>query len=67
MEVSGVSKLEASLAFVMSNASIDRVIVGVHSLENLNQVFSAAATTCEEFPEISSQDLDLIDPSRWVR
>jgi aryl-alcohol dehydrogenase-like predicted oxidoreductase len=63
---SGVSKLEASLAFALSNASIDRVIVGVHSLQDLIQVLASAGTTCREFPDISSKDLDLIDPTRWV-
>jgi aryl-alcohol dehydrogenase-like predicted oxidoreductase len=59
------SKLEAALGFALSNTLIDRVIVGVASLSQLQQIHLAAGITIEGFPAVSSLDLDLIDPSRW--
>lgn len=64
---SNVSKLEAALGFALSNASIDRVIVGVASVSQLKQIQLAAGTRIEGFPSVSSLDLGLIDPSRWGR
>ena len=60
-----LSQLEAALGFALSNTLIDRVIVGVASLSQLQQIHLAAGTTIEGFPAVSSMDLDLIDPSRW--
>lgn len=58
---------EACLAFALSHAEIDRVIVGVQSLDQLDQVLAGAARGPMVPPPIPrSADLDLIDPTRWL-
>jgi len=61
-----LTPLQACLGFVLSEQSIDRVVVGVDSLEQLEDIFNAAGASVPAPPmELVSNDLDLIDPSRW--
>jgi aryl-alcohol dehydrogenase-like predicted oxidoreductase len=62
----GVTPLEAAMGFAQGLRGIERVVVGVDSLSHLEQILAAAAVKAAEPPdEISSDDHDLIDPSRW--
>ena len=61
-----LTPLQACLRFALSRAEVDRVVVGVDSLAQLREVISAAAGQPLVPPEdLASNDLDLIDPSRW--
>ena len=61
-----ISPLEACLAFSLSFPEIDRVIVGADSVKQLQQIIEAASTvTVIQFPNLSCDDENLINPSRW--
>jgi len=61
-----LTPLQVSLGFVMSHPEIDRVVVGVDSLRQLKQILGHDPTPVVALPpELCSEDLDLIDPSRW--
>jgi aryl-alcohol dehydrogenase-like predicted oxidoreductase len=63
-----LSPLQACLRFVMSHAEIDKVIVGVESATQLQEIIENAGGTAVAAPQtIISEDLDLIDPSRWTQ
>lgn len=61
------SPLAASLGFVASDLRVDRIIVGVDSLAQLNQIIRAAdgLVARDSPPELANSDPDLINPSRW--
>jgi len=60
------SSLKASLGFVLSQQEVDKVIVGVDSLSQINEIVSAVSNEAIVVPEdLYSSDLDLIDPRRW--
>ena len=61
-----LTALQACLSFVLSNPDIDRVVVGVDCLSQLQEIL--AATTIEvvkPHDKLCSDDLDLINPARW--
>jgi aryl-alcohol dehydrogenase-like predicted oxidoreductase len=63
---SEVSAVEACLAYALYNVGIDKVVVGVDSKIQLEQiVFSLEGSNIESFPDISSLDSNLINPSNW--
>jgi hypothetical protein len=62
----GLTPLQACLRDALAQTSIARVIVGVDSLLQLKEILLAAEGTAPEPPEaLHSNDIDLIDPSRW--
>ena len=61
-----VFAVEACLAFLLSFPEIDRVIEGAYSVNQLQQIREAASTAINiPFPNISCDDENLINPSRW--
>lgn len=61
-----LSPLSACLRFALSEPAIDRVIVGVDSLEQFQQILVAASGPLPPMPsDLFSDDPDLINPSRW--
>jgi len=57
--------VQACLAFV-SHPMIDRVVVGIDSLVQLNEILHASATTpAVELPDLACNDTNLINPSKW--
>jgi len=61
-----LAPLQACLSFVLARSEIDRVIVGVDSLEQLREALSFADNAHREPPaDLASADLDLLDPSKW--
>lgn len=66
LEENTVSPIEACLAYVLSESNIDQIVVGVDSKKQLQQITGAIETTClDSFPDISSFDNELINPSNW--
>lgn len=62
----GLSPLEACLRYSLSFDQVDRVIVGVDGIRQLEEVVMASEGPPPEVPPaLMSRDIDLIDPSRW--
>lgn len=62
----GLTPLQACLGFALSERAIDRVVIGVDNLSQLEGIFAAIGAPVVSVPtELMSDDLDLIDPSRW--
>ena len=58
--------VKGCLGFVMSHPEINRVVVGVDSLKQLQEILAGVEASNETLPEsLMSQDLDLINPSHW--
>ena len=61
-----LTPLQACLNFATSQPEINRVVVGVDSLEQLREIFACAENLGKIPPEsLMSDDLDLINPSHW--
>lgn len=62
----GTSRLAACLQFALGRPEIDRVVVGVDSLRQLEQILASAAGALPAVPEeLRGVDADLLNPSRW--
>ncbi|WP_119393895.1 aldo/keto reductase [Salinibius halmophilus] len=62
----GISPIQACLGFLKSFPEIDKIVVGVESLSQLKQLISAYKGETINIPaELNSNDIDLIEPSRW--
>jgi aryl-alcohol dehydrogenase-like predicted oxidoreductase len=62
----GLTPLHACLGFAMSKTSIHRLVVGIDSLVQLEEVLAAVGGPIVSVPsELMSDDIDLIDPTRW--
>ena len=62
----GLSKLEACISFIKSIPEIDRVVIGVQNIAELEQVLYAMnISKVYSYPIIASRDDKLINPSRW--
>lgn len=58
--------LAACLGFALSQPGIDRVVVGVDSLKQLQEILVSVEVPAVTPPlTLASGDLDLINPSRW--
>ena len=61
-----LSPLSACLGYVLSHPQVARVIVGVDCLAQLQEIVHSAVATVPAPPSVlSSEALELIDPSRW--
>jgi aryl-alcohol dehydrogenase-like predicted oxidoreductase len=61
-----VSAVQACLAFPLSFPEIDRVVVGVDSVNQLVQILSASSSTLiSELPDLRCDDENLINPANW--
>ncbi len=67
LEDNSLSALEASLNFVRSYKLIDKIVVGVDSLNQLEQIIEVMSVKKYQhnFPEIGCGDMNLINPSNW--
>jgi aryl-alcohol dehydrogenase-like predicted oxidoreductase len=66
LEENRVGAKEACLAFVSSQALIDRVVVGVESREQLQELIRwQERVPLPQFPDLSCEDERLINPSNW--
>ena len=63
-----VSLLQSAIQFPLSFAEIDRVVVGIENTEQLIEINQAAFNdkNIKSYPDIECEDLDLINPSKWV-
>lgn len=66
LSYSNLTPLRASLGFALSEPAVDRVVVGVDNVAQLEEIFAAVGAAVPAPPtELMTDDLDLIDPSRW--
>jgi aryl-alcohol dehydrogenase-like predicted oxidoreductase len=62
----GLDSLRAALGHVLSYPEIDRVVVGVDSLRQLNEILACAQSGPQRAPEtLATADIDLLNPARW--
>src|SRR5689334_783071 len=62
-----LSPLEACLGFALLPPEIDRVVVGVDSVEHLREIVAASHVGPLEFPnDLANENPDLINPSKWI-
>lgn len=70
LELRSISAIQASLAFPLSFAEINRVVVGADSREQLAQIITAASSSSYTFDELLDMnccDENLINPANWNR
>ncbi len=64
---SKLTPIQACFGFVLAKNDIDMVIVGVDTIEQLEEIVSIAEPLAVDVPSLfSSDDIDLVNPSRWV-
>ena len=62
----GVSAVQACLAFPLSFSEIERVVVGADSVNQLEQIISAATSAAPvDFPDLHCEAENLINPACW--
>lgn len=62
----GLTPLQACLRDALAQTGIARVLVGVDSLAQLEEILLAAEGSLPELPEtLRCNDIDLINPARW--
>lgn len=60
------SAVEGCLAFINSIEGLDGVLVGIESVEQLNEIISASSLSIKDFPSWPNYiDHNLINPSLW--
>jgi aryl-alcohol dehydrogenase-like predicted oxidoreductase len=63
-----LTALQASLNFANSQQEIDRIIIGVDSLQHLQEIIVTRDAEITEFPDnLECEDLTLINPSNWKK
>ena len=62
-----LTPLQACLGFALARTEIDRVVVGVESLTQLQEILASVETPPVEAPVVlMSEALDLLTPTRWA-
>lgn len=63
-----ITALEAAVRYAISMPEISRVLVGVETKDQLEEIVSASVGGLPDIPlELFSNDADLLNPSRWNR
>lgn len=66
LSYSGLTPIQACVGFALSRRNVDRVVVGVDSPTHLDEIVAASTGAVPDPPaDLTSNDEDLIDPSRW--
>lgn len=66
VESNECSPVEAALGAALADDRIDRVVIGVDGRDQLGEILDALGAPLPVPPDtLGSEDLDLIDPSRW--
>ena len=66
LEQTGLTPLQACLAYVLGVAEVDKVVVGVDSLKQLNQIFIASKAVLPSLPDWPKPiEMELINPGLW--
>lgn len=66
--LTGLTALQACLGYVEKLAEVDRVVVGVETVAQLNQIFEATEAELDGLPEFNAlKDARLINPASWAQ
>lgn len=65
LKEANTSRLEACLSYVMQTPFIDKVIVGIDSLKQLEDIINATSRTITVPDEVFVNDEMLLNPSNW--
>lgn len=66
LEREGLTPVQACLRYVTSLSTIDRVVIGVDDVVQLNQILKSADGMLTNLPEFNTlRDARLINPARW--
>ena len=68
LSINKLSAVHACLAYSLSFPEIDHIVVGADSVEQLKETIDAATSYANlEFPDIQSDEENLINPSNWSK
>jgi hypothetical protein len=68
LDEQSLTPIQACVGFGFSQREVDGIVVGVDSLHQLQEILSSAKSPPVPPPDhLQSDDLDLINPSRWSR
>ena len=63
-----LNPLLACLSYALSEQRIDRIVVGVESVEQINELIVLKdCLYTGSFPDFKVNDLDLLNPSKWLK
>lgn len=66
LDAHDISPLQACLSYLNQNSKVDKIVVGVDSLQQLEQIVDAVSKPTLTIPDfLESTDEELINPSRW--
>jgi aryl-alcohol dehydrogenase-like predicted oxidoreductase len=66
LAASGLTAIQACVAFAAAQPHVDRAVVGVDSLRQLEEILAALPGERMELPaQLASDEPELVDPSRW--
>lgn len=60
------SPAQLALSVVLGNAQVDKVVVGVESKIQLQELLSAGDILAPDISELAVDDVNLLDPSKWL-
>lgn len=64
---SRLTPLQACLRYAVSFSEINKVVIGVDSLNQLKEILQATAGPMPQVPkELQTRDIDLLNPARWA-
>lgn len=67
LKAAGLNPLQASLRYVLGFPGIARAVVGIDSLQQLEEICEAAGGEAPKVPSnLFTEDPDLLNPSRWA-
>lgn len=67
LKQTGLTPLQACLRYALSFSEIDKVIIGVDSLNQLKEILQATVGPMPQVPkELLIHDIDLLNPARWA-
>jgi aryl-alcohol dehydrogenase-like predicted oxidoreductase len=67
LEFHQCSALDACISFGLSHPEIARIVIGIDSPEQLDEVIAVALNpSALAPPDLASEDIDLVNPSRWT-
>jgi aryl-alcohol dehydrogenase-like predicted oxidoreductase len=65
-EKNNISKIRACLNYPISLSSISRIVIAVNNINQFNEIINIYnKNEILEFPDLSINDVDLIDPRNW--
>lgn len=65
LQDNNITALQACLAFALLDNSINKVIIGIDNLIQLEEILSTDYAKITHFPKFDINNLDLINPTRW--